>query len=174
MIPGPEVRYRNLIKTIEQIVLPAVDPTNALAVEQAHLVVAHIRLMEGQASYIAAYDALCLRRIEVMGRDLAAAALGGAQVRDAKDRLEAVLDQLAGPDLAARRHAIAAAIDELVVASAVDGDPGFLNASQSIIIAQGRTQAWIDRSWFAAAGFDPEPDGLTPVTELFTGEHIHA
>ena len=42
----PELQITSMMKAMEDIVLPAVDPDNRLAQEQARLVIATLRLVE--------------------------------------------------------------------------------------------------------------------------------
>lgn len=43
MLPNITLRIENLIKAMETIVIPAVDPDNDLATEQAQLIIGHLK-----------------------------------------------------------------------------------------------------------------------------------
>jgi hypothetical protein len=75
----------------------------------------------------------------------------------------------AGPAASAthrRRNAVASAVDVLLRASGVDGDPEFRAVSQRLVVAHGARQSTRDRAWFALCGMDPDAATLPSIPEL--------
>ena len=70
MTPDIDVRLQSVIKAIEQVILPALDPHNPLAREQAALAIGHLHMIRGQLPYMADYMAICLADIVKLGGDL--------------------------------------------------------------------------------------------------------
>jgi hypothetical protein len=61
---------------------------------------------------------------------------------------------------------VAAAIDVLLRAGAVDGSPEFRFSSQRLVVAHGARQSTRDRAWFRSCGMDPDATTLPSIPEL--------
>jgi hypothetical protein len=170
--PDIEVRLLSVIKAIEQIIMPAIDPANPMAREQAAIAIGHLRVIRGQSAYLADYQLLCLEEMVQLGQELVAAARGGPATMAAISALRSAIRANASSApplsaLAARRDAIATAVDHLINASAIDGSDVFLQESERIVVRHGSKQADRDRAWFKATGLDPDAATLpTPVQLL--------
>ena len=162
MTPDIDVRLQSVIKAIEQVILPALDPHNPLAREQAALAIGHLHMIRGQLPYMADYMAICLADIVKLGGDLLVVADGGMNTRDAAAALKSTLNQIreekGGPTTAIsqRRDTIAVAVDDLINASAIDGSKSFRDLSENIVLDYGIHQTSRDRAWFKASGLDPD------------------
>ena len=171
MTPDIEVRLLSVIKSLEEIIIPALDPSQSLAQEQAATALLHLKVIRGQSAYVADYLTLCLDETALLGRELVAIAAGGPETRAAAIELDQAIRSATAPDqklytLAQRRDGIAAAIDTLIDASARDGSPPFLQSSLELILHHGYTEATRDRAWFKAAGLDPDAAILPAPAEL--------
>ena len=179
MTPDIDVRLQSVIKAIEQVILPALDPNNPLAREQAALAIGHLHMIRGQWPYMADYMAVCLADIVKLGADLLKVADGGLATRDAASALKSTLDQAGkekgGPTtaIAQRRDAIAVAVDDLINASAVDGSQSFRDSSENIVLDYGIHQTSRDRAWFKASGLDPDCAKLPSHSDLLAAPSHH-
>ena len=157
---------------LREVILPALDPNNPLAREQAALAIGHLHMIRGQWPYMADYMASCLADIILLGDDLLKIADGGMNTRDAAAALKSTLDQIrkekSGPttSVTQRRDAVAVAIDALINASAVDGSKSFRDLSENIVLDYGIHQTSRDRAWFKASGLDPDCAKLPSHAEL--------
>jgi hypothetical protein len=159
MMPSIELRLQTMAKAIADVIMPAIAPEDALAREQAQLLIAQLGMIAKHWRKAAEYDALGLREIASLGERLCAAATGGAETRAAADVLAALLCELNGRPPGAvdeERAAIASAIDTLMRASGVDGHEAFKLASSEAILEYSALEAWRGRVWFAGCGMDPE------------------
>lgn len=166
MIPEFDLRLDSMLRAMTTIVLPAIDPANNLAREQATLVVAHIAMMQQQWDKLDAYARLCIGDIE---RVIAALEIRGGPVTQAAG---ASLDAL---DFGARvppnqiyRKAMAR-LENLVRAVEVDGDSAFRRALHRDVLLFGNRQAERDRAWFAMSGFDVNAKDRPTIEELLSG-----
>lgn len=170
-MPSIELRLATMVRALEEVILPAIAPGNDLAREQAQLLIAHLALVGKHWQRAHRYDALTLEAMRTASAALVAAADGGARTGDAAAALASCLHAVPDGtvDAAARRAALAAAVDTLVTASAIDGSAGFRAALFNIIVAHGRAQAARDRAWFADSGMDPESATLDTIDEVLEG-----
>lgn len=159
MKPSVELRLRTMMRAMSETVLPAVDPANSLAQEQARLMLGHLNaLLQHHAG-----EGELERRDDRASRALATALLdagdGGPATAQARDALRAALADTDG-------DALAHAIERLVVAIGVDGEADLHAASTRLVLAHARAQTTTGRAWFKPMGFDPRPDELPDPTEL--------
>ena len=144
MMPSIELRLQTMAKAMTDVILPALGPENALAREQAQLMIAQLGMIAKHWRRAAEYDALELRTISALAERLQTVAAGGAETRAAAAALAGLL----------RR------------ASAVDGDEAFKQASSEAILQYSVLQAWRDRVWFAGCGMDPERARLPEIDDM--------
>lgn len=60
MTPSIDIRIATIVRAMEDVVAPAIDPGNSLAREQAALVVGQVRLIAAQWSRSEDYARVCL------------------------------------------------------------------------------------------------------------------
>lgn len=168
MMPSIELRLATMARALEEVILPAIEPGNDLAREQAQLLIAHLGLIGAHWQRAHRYDALVLSAIEALAHELLLAADGGPETLKAAAALaECVQAGTAGSSDAARRRAdLAAAIDTLVSACAGDGSAAFRETLFKAIVAHGGVQARRDRVWFAGSGMDPEAATLESIDAM--------
>jgi hypothetical protein len=168
--PDFDVRLQSVIKALEQVILPAVDPANPLALEQAALAIGHLHMMRGQLPYLSDYVNLCRDEIARLGESLTAIAAGGAETLAAAVALAQALRGAADPALppAQGRELIAQAVDALIRASGVDGSETFRDESENLVLDYGIRQTSRDRAWFKASGLDPDCAKLPSAAEILS------
>ena len=169
MMPSIELRLQTMVKAMADVILPALAPENALAREQAQLLMAQLGMIAKHWRKAAEYDALGRREIAALAERLRALAAGGAETRTAADALAALLRRREARPAGAvdeDRAAIANAIDTLIRASGIDGDEAFRRASSKAILEYSALQAWRDRVWFAGCGMDPERARLPEIDDM--------
>ena len=170
MTPTPMIRLQSVVHTLEQVVIPAVDTTNSLAMEQCGLVLAQLRMLVAHMPFIGGYHQLCLTDLVATadglpapegGADSQAAAAAVAQARKAADE---------ATDPAVAFHTLGHAIEELLRACARDGDPAYRAAVDAAVLAFSIRQSRRSRSWFRDAGFDHNPAELPELADMVAGE----
>jgi hypothetical protein len=166
MTPDPVVRLQSVIHTLEHVIVPAVDATNLLAVEQCGVTLAQLQMLLAHLPLIEDYHRSCADDIAETVLALPEAA-GGARTLAAASRLSGVAgaDTRSGGDRLFY-HDVGRAVDALLRAVAADGDAGYRAEVEKNIFAFSRRQSLRSRAWFRDSGFDPDPASLPPVSEL--------
>jgi len=165
MIPEFDLRLDSMLRAMTTVVLPAIDPGNNLAREQASLVTAHIAMMMQQWDKLDAYARLCL---DDLGRVVESLEVrGGSLTRGAAADLEALNSSESPPNNQSYRKTMAA-LENLVRAVEVDGDPGFRRQLHRDVLLFGNRQAERDRAWFAMSGFDVNAKDRPTIEELLS------
>lgn len=162
MTPGIDLRITSMIRAMEDVVRPAIDPGNSLAAEQAALVVGHLRLLAIHWSKADAYARTCLADLDRTLEGLVPS--GGPATSAAAADLARARGQ--GGDAEAHYKAVMRATDSLVRAAARDGDHAFRETLRGAVLAFSTRQSLRDRSWFAASGFDLNPGELHSIADL--------
>lgn len=166
MNPGFEVRLSSMRRALVTVIMPAIDPDNQLAQEQAALMLAHIGMLEAQWDKLEDYARLCVHDlVEVSGRIDAA---GGAETLAAAAALATLAETPPARGEVAYR-ALSEALEELVRAVDRDGDADFRRTLHREVLLHGNRQATRDRVWFAACGFDVNTADLPSIEELIRG-----
>ena len=163
MIPSIELRLDSMRRALTEVIMPAIDPTNSLAVEQAGLMAAHIGMLLTQWNKADSYAQMCLADLSAMTRDLAPD--GGPLTQAAAAALRSAR-QPSAAFAEIRYKKAAAAVDELVRAAAIDAEEDFRKQLHRDVIAFSGRQASRDRAWFAASGFDVDASALPQVDVL--------
>ena len=151
-----------MIRAIQAVVLPAIDPDNSLAREQATLVAGQLKLLAGQWNRADGYARICLADLLETVGSLSPA--GGRETLAAAEMLKnAARAQGAAEDC---YKGLMAAADRLVRAADQDGDAQFFTELKRRLLDFSLRQSTRDRSWFAGSGFDLKPSELIPIDDI--------
>jgi hypothetical protein len=168
MTPSIDIRLKSMMKSIEQIILPAIDAQNSLAQEQAGLLLGQLKLLQLQWRYNTEYLSICLRDVQAFARELILVAKGGDRTQQASQQLVAGLESSSVPSdkLDALIDQIAVGIDALLLAISEDGEDSARSGVGTVVLRHAQQQARRDRTWFASTGFDPDVASLGSVDHL--------
>lgn len=175
MLPDITLRIDNLVKAMEAIVMPAVDPENDLAKEQAQLVIGHLKLLNTQWDLAYLYEKEALVDTKSLAVDLLSVSAGGPETQSAKQKLESAIDLVpetlphTSKAISLYTVALGNAIDALIYACHDDGTGRFRQHLGKLIIAAGEKQVMRERVWFQATGLDPESRSLPSIETLLNG-----
>lgn len=163
MVPDTDLQLKVVLKALREVVLPAVDPANGVALEQLHLAMMTVDLVRGQMPFRHQRIRQELRN----ARDLAAqvADAGGSGIAvDLIAEAEAALGDPEGSEAAldAIRLRILSAVEEVVATSG-----GKAEIARAVIAAT-RPQTLLTRAWCAPAGFEVDPQHVPPLDSLLT------
>ena len=152
----PDIALQAVLKSLQDVVLPAVDPANHLAQEQAQLVVGLLGLVASRLPLQFRYDVDELARLVTLARTLG---LDAAAPADVLRRAGA------GP------NEVVAAVGDLREAigdriAALDGE-GFADARAAVLTA-AREQHLRERSWLLMQGWEVDP-ATVPAIETLIG-----
>jgi len=171
----PAVQIKSMVKAMTDVVLPAIDPANKLAQEQARLVVGMLGLMAQQLPLQFRFDRDELARLLELAGELKRVAGGAAALRpgvDAMGRAAAAAAQTLeqariGPEqLEQAVRDMRATTSEVVRAASVSADERTMRQVQDAVLAASREQLLRDRSWVLAQGWEPDPAAIPGIQEL--------
>ena len=74
MLPNIDLRIANMVKALEQVILPALPRDQRLARDQAMLVAGHLRMLGDQSKAALRYERISLDDLAGLSRDLIPAA----------------------------------------------------------------------------------------------------
>jgi len=177
---GPDfaANVGSAIRSMEQTVIPAVDPQNSAAQEQAYLVLYHLRLFADQHKHLLSFRLQEIRDFHALTSALVEKAHAkDVELGEAGDAAAVALSasaqylELRVPrydDLAAAAQALREAADRLVVNLRDQGGSDLLKsvgADELLLAVSGRDEARA-RAWVKALGMDPSPGEIPPLAEL--------
>jgi hypothetical protein len=160
-----------LIKAMTDVVLPAVDPNNKLAQEQAQLIVGCLHLMAQRLPMQYRYDRHELKVFVALAAELQREASGGTELADALATLregatsgqEVLARAGAEPsELEAANLKMRDAVGRLIVAASTSDDEVRRSAIDKAVMAHAKDQLLRERAWLALQGWE----GKTPLPDL--------
>jgi hypothetical protein len=163
-----------MIKAMTDVVLPALDPNNRLAQEQARLVLGTLALMAKQLPLQYRFDCDALGRLIDFAHELREH-VGASNAQYAVERLEAragaashVLERAqADPEeLVSAIHSLRSAIGAAVSAVSERASASQFAGVQQSVLAHAKDQLLRDRSWLLIQGWEPDPATVPPIDTL--------
>lgn len=165
MLPSIDLRIANMIKALEQVILPALPKRERLARDQANLVMGHLRLMSSQWKAAARFEEGTLDGMIGLAQKLAGI-IGG----EAKAQLEAAVAEVQTVDrrdvaaLEAAYNAVGHVVDD-VIRGGADHAP-LPQAAVDVLLDYGAVQARRERAWFKGNGLDPHASELPEISDI--------
>jgi hypothetical protein len=171
----PQFQIQVVLKALLDVVLPAVDPNNKLAQEQAQLVIGTLQIVAQRLSLLYRYDR------EELTRFLSLAAVLQKQARDlpgAEKPLQALAGSVAvGADVLERARAepgeLEAAnfdlrdrIGTLIAEIYAGSHPRKLSHISATIMTHAGDQLLRERSWLIAQGWEADPKSVPAIETL--------
>ena len=144
MIPSTELRLKTMIRSLTESILPALDPNNAIAQEQANLLIGHIHVLLDQGGKEPELQLQTTDKMREFTQGLIDHAEGG---RETMRAVEQVKDAMANSCYSS----LSLAAEQLVMAA--DGSDSFKQYTHSSVLAFSKQQAERGRDWFKVAGF---------------------
>jgi hypothetical protein len=177
----PQLQIQAIIKAMTQDVIPALDQTNQLAMQSAHLTVGTLALIAQHLPLEYRFDCDELARLVESAAALRAQLQGEPGMSAAVAVLEDA-DQL-GIDVLKRAraepaeivnavHVLRSAGSQAVRAAHLEGSERTRNAVQSIVLGMSKNQLLRDRSWLLLQGWEPDPSAVPPIDELLHAQTV--
>ncbi len=171
MTPSADIRLRSVLHGLRDVILPAIDPGNSLANEQAGLIVAQLSMLLEQLPWLDRYERLCRDDLRETALAVVDGLRGGETTIAAGAAVSAALRDPAD-DVHADYNRVGLAVEGLVQAVAGDAEPACRARVEQAVFGFGRRQVHRERVWFAASGFDTRPDELVDIaTMIARAEH---
>lgn len=144
MIPSTELRLQTMMRAMSESILPALDPKDSLAQEQAGLLMGHINALLQQAGQEPNINAEERQAMVELAQFLLSLADGGSETEQSKERLAAALEN--GSDVE-----ISLATERLIAAA--DATQAFKDAAWAPILKYSKDAAARGQQWFKPMGF---------------------
>ena len=169
MVPDIALRIEVCRHTLTECLIPALDPGQTLAIEQAHVVVAHLNVIADQIDRVLHFRLADLKGAAALTQELVDLAAGGEAVTDAAREASAALEvaepylAVTLPDPAVLQElmlALKSAADRLLQASFTDGDETFRKRAARSVLDRALPTITRERVWTRKTGFDPLADSL--------------
>ncbi|WP_018000694.1 hypothetical protein [Paracoccus sp. N5] len=161
------------VRGLEQMIVPAIDPDNPLALEQATLIARTIRFTIARLPHVVARSRQEMRLYQEMAEDLVSdmAAVAPAE-------LPALQDEIARADALwhdphAGLERIDACAEELaariaaLVRSCRDDDSAAARRIECAVLRHSPAINRLNRSWHVLSGFETRPEEIPPLPSLF-------
>ncbi len=170
-----EIQIKSMIKALTDVVLPAVDPVNQLAVEQTRLVIGMLSLMAKQLPIQFQFDRDELQRLLDFTRALLADqapepgyASALRQLAETHRASAEVLERcLVDPaTLLQAIHQLRAATSDLVAAVPATNDPALIERVERAVMDLSKEQLIRDRSLLLPQGWELDPDAIPAIETL--------
>jgi hypothetical protein len=161
-----------MIRAMTTVIIPALDESPGLASDQAQMVLGHLHVLREQLDHAGRFEDLEYRAAVSLAEALVAHA-GDGSASPASQQLQAALAAGTGAhpqETRDRAEAIRAAVEEFVRTHPQDEHAARM---QSIVLEHERTSANLNRSWFAAMGWDGADSGLPSIPEMIE-DGLHA
>jgi len=172
MMPSIDLRLASMIRSVQEVILPALSGHSGLAQEQAHLLLGQLMVLRSQVDGALAFERTEAASLADLASDLARTAAGGGETRAAASALATLLDGAVGElpaDVRQFLQACSLAVEALVAASGEDGSKAFQASSAEAILHHGRQAALRNRRWFSAMNFEA-PDVRLPALDPLAGD----
>jgi hypothetical protein len=164
-----------MVKAMTETVLPAVDPENKLAVEQARLVIGMLQLISIRLPLLTRYDRIELRHQVELAKRVSAECHGGPSTVAALEELQAAAGAAENAlgrvdvdprEIEASLLAIRGRIGTLVIAVNEDGERESRGALRRSIVSESRAEIDRARAWVLPQGWESDPGDLPSIEAL--------
>lgn len=177
-----EIQIASMIKAMKDVVLPAIDPVNRLAVEQSQLIIGMLGLMQHQLPLQFRFDRDELRRLsntlgelEALAATDAALADQAAPLRELRAGSEQLLKACAvdPAELQARVRLLREEIGDFTAEALRQGAAATVPRIERVVLDLSREQLLRDRALTAPQGWDPDPAALPSIQALLASAEAH-
>jgi hypothetical protein len=168
MVPDISERLTSIVGSLVEVVLPAIDREDAAALEQAHLSVASLRVIQSQIDFAHAFEVVDGQSLVELIK-----ALTNILQRPYPSQIADIAAALARPaaftnDIRAANRRMRDVVATLVDEAAAAADPGKFAQVTRAILASEELQIRRDRAFVAGTGFDVQADTLVSIADSFS------
>ncbi|MBN9145555.1 MULTISPECIES: hypothetical protein [unclassified Novosphingobium] len=165
MLPNIDLRIGNLVKALEQVILPALPASQRLARDQVRLVIGHLRMLGGQWKTALRYEEISFEELAALARDLA------ELVEEPQQRLltsalkeTATCDHSSIDALEDANKILGQAVD-MTILGGEDHRP-LSRAASEAVLEYALRHARRERIWFQANQLDPDRAELPSIASM--------
>ncbi|PPA02310.1 hypothetical protein C4E44_20085 [Pseudomonas sp. MWU12-2312b] len=176
-----EIQLISMMKSMNDVIIPAISPDNDLAIQQAHLVVAMLKLMTIQLPLQFRFDRDELQRLLASTSEFAHLRTTDPKIDVAWGRLNALralnatmLEQniVEPTELAAAVKTMRTEMSALMAVAATSCDQQALAAIEKTVMALSKAQLKRDRSLLASLGWEADPSALPLIEKILEDGYV--
>ncbi|MGE0231911.1 MAG: hypothetical protein AB7O39_14190 [Flavobacteriaceae bacterium] len=167
-----DVGLRAVVRALADVVTPAVDEENALALEQLRLSIDYIEFVAARLEYLNDREVFDLRHHLAMAKRIAEIVDDSdlpayGRLEAAVERADAILSGNVTPmrELKDATAGLAAALADIVRAAPAMAE-ATARAVEKAVIDASKERIAFERSWYQPLGFDPNPHEVPSVREV--------
>ena len=161
MNPSIELRIRTMMRALTEVIIPAIDSQNPLAMEQANLLLGHLQVLNQHQGREKQIEEIEHSALNELSHSL-------VEVCDGGHTTSAALSTIRELPQGVNTDELAHAIEELVISIGVDGSIPCKRKCKKLVIEHARSSVLRARIWFKSMNFDHNPDVLPSTESLFT------
>lgn len=166
----PAIQIQSVIKALREVVIPAIDPKNKLALEQAQLSIGLLALMAQQLPVQFQFDCDELGRLVAYADALCACAPGAAADALAAETLTAARTlqaaQATPTDIEQAVRALREKSGALISAVFAQGDDAIQAKVSALTLAMSEHQLLRERAMVLMQGWEADPKAVPPLDRL--------
>lgn len=167
-----DIQIKTAIRAMQEVVIPAVDSVNRMAVEQAGLVLAMLQLLERTLPLVHRYDCAELEgnlalvaELRAAGERVPSLVQNSARMAAVAAAASATLDRprTDPQELAQACRDIRSAIADFVTLAYREAPARERQIIARLTLASTRKQLLRERAWVISQGWESEPEKLQPI-----------
>lgn len=165
----PDTALRATIRSLTDVVLPAVDPTNLPAVEQLQIAIGLLTLIAERLPLEFRYDCDELERLVVFARSLAEVAPVESSMLngDADEAVKVLARAHASPaEVLGAIRRLRETTGAVIGAAYAAGAPDDRERLAALVLSHADAQLTRERAWLLPQGWEPNPDALPSIASL--------
>ncbi|MET0987882.1 MAG: hypothetical protein ABW034_20990 [Steroidobacteraceae bacterium] len=175
MIPTHAARLQSMLRSMTEVIIPALNRDDQLARDQAQILLGNLRLLSDQADRTYEYDMVELREYVALLKELTRIVSGGSQTEEHKEVANRAIKEaepmaaLAIPThqlLSTRLQSLKSTVDGLIAATNADGTPTSRKDAIAAVLKQAASQNLRERAWFRSSGFDSAQQELPSLDQV--------
>lgn len=176
MTPSQQrLRLQSMLRAMSEVIVPALDPQQQLARDQAKIVIGNLQILMDQTD--SGYDFLLteLREYASLLRELISLSGEGA-IRNRALEVLSVADPVAVAHIPGQRKLrelvseTKQTVNVLLEAVLDRGAANVRARAASLVLAQSEQQVLRERAWLRSSGFDPDQKSLPPIEAVLAFE----
>lgn len=175
MVPDFALRIQSMIRSLREVILPALPNEQMLAIDQANILVGYLRIMAEQHDRVFEYLLVELFEYAELVSGLTKDAQGVESIDGTVVTARSTLAKAAPvlrtsiprqAELAALVKSLKVSVDELQHAVRRNGTAAIRQASTKRVMEHAERQIMRERVWFRASGFELDADGLPSIDQV--------
>ena len=167
MVPTHALRLQAMLRSLTEVIIPALDPSQRLAIDQANIVAGNLRILLDQTGRTDEYLRVELHEFRDLGSALLELAPDTPDAYESRSALTEA-DAVSEWALAEQLLRLKGTVDRLLKMTLASSDPSVAKAASVLVLDQARKQATRERVWFRGAGFELDPTALPPLDAVLS------